>query len=146
MSKNFHPSAVCEIILMKISRFTVVTHYRQSSSCTHVAAVLHALIAITQTKFRLQPALSIDDEDKVLPVTSYACQWKPPRKCKESTMKIKAKCNRARSLGPWSSGPWSSGPRVLGSWVPGPRVPGPVFIVIPPVEGQSVRLAQSLAF
>ena len=35
---------------------------------------------------------------------------------------IKAKCNRARSLGPWSLGP-----RVLGSlrpWVLGPRVPG----------------------
>ena len=46
---------------------------------------------MTQTEFRLQAALptsSIDDEDKVLPVTSYACQWKPPRKRKESTMKM----------------------------------------------------------
>lgn len=46
---------------------------------------------MTQTEFQLQPALptsSIDDEDEVLPVTSYACQWKPPRTHKENTMKM----------------------------------------------------------
>ena len=50
-----------------------------SSSCTHVSALLHALVALTQTEFQLHPDLcdsSNDDENKPLPVTSYACQWK----------------------------------------------------------------------
>ena len=56
-----------------------------------MSALLHALVAMTQTEFQLCPDLptsSIDNEDEVLPATSYACQWKPPKKCKESTMKM----------------------------------------------------------
>ena len=29
-----------------------------------------------------------DQEDEVLPVTSYACKWKPPRKRKETTLQF----------------------------------------------------------
>ena len=56
-----------------------------------MSALLHALAALTQTEFRLQPdrlPSSTGDEDNPLPVTSYACQWKPPRKRKESTLKM----------------------------------------------------------
>lgn len=56
-----------------------------------MSALLHALVAMTQTEFQLCPDLaisSIDEEDEVLPVTSYACQWKPPKKRKGSTMKM----------------------------------------------------------
>lgn len=56
-----------------------------------MSALLHALVAMTQTEFQLQPDLStssIDIEDEVLPITSYACQWKAPRKRKESMTKM----------------------------------------------------------
>ena len=64
--------------------------YRNSASCTHVSALLHALAAMTQLEFQLRPhlpTLSLDKEDE-LPVTSYPCQWKPPKKRKESTLKM----------------------------------------------------------
>ena len=45
---------------------------------------------MTPVAFQLQPgnrSLSEEDEDN-LPVTSYACQWKPPKKRKESNLQI----------------------------------------------------------
>ena len=59
---------------------------RQSSSCVHVSAVLHALTELTPKR-----ALPLDfehsnDEEEILPVTSQLCRWNVPRKHKESTM------------------------------------------------------------
>ena len=54
--------------------------HRSSASCTHVSALLQALVAITPVAFQLQtsggPSTSVVC-DKSLPVTSYVCQWKP---------------------------------------------------------------------
>ena len=47
---------------------------RKSATCTHVSALLHALVAMTPTPFN--PSCSGDSEVEDLPVTSYPCQWK----------------------------------------------------------------------
>ena len=64
---------------------------RKSASCTHVSAVLHALAALSPASFQLRPnsspANDSDDEDST-PVTSLPCQWKRPKKRKESTLPI----------------------------------------------------------
>ena len=63
--------------------------HRQSASCTHVSAVLHALSGLNPTSFRLQPNLpTVTSEDDIeeVPVTSLPCQWKPPKRRKESTL------------------------------------------------------------
>ena len=56
--------------------------------------MLHALVAMTAKSFPLQPALSsttsADEEDEVMPVTSYLCQWKVPKKRKESNLPMSA--------------------------------------------------------
>ena len=64
-------------------------HYRKSANCTHVSAVLHALTGLNPTSFNLNPRLppAIDDDDDEMPVT-LPCQWKAPKKRKESTMPL----------------------------------------------------------
>ena len=66
--------------------------FRKSASCTHVSALLHALTALAAPRFQLQPSeagqMVADESDDVTPVTSLPCQWKPPRKRKESTMRV----------------------------------------------------------
>lgn len=61
---------------------------RRSASCTHVSAVLHALVAMTVKHFQVQPSLSstldADGDSDAMPITSYLCQWKVPKKRKES--------------------------------------------------------------
>ena len=59
----------------------------KSSSCTH------ALTELQPTSFQLQPNVlpptAPDDNDvESVPVTSLPCQWKPPKKRKESTLRI----------------------------------------------------------
>ena len=62
---------------------------RKSASRTHVSTLLHALVAITPTWFPDPSSVGEDQEEtEIFPVTSYACQWKPPRKRKESYTKI----------------------------------------------------------
>ena len=62
---------------------------RKSASCTHVSALLHAVASLTAPHFQLQPTdfpgASSSDEQAV-PITSRLCQWKAPRKKKESSM------------------------------------------------------------
>ena len=60
--------------------------YRKSATCTHVSALLHALVAMTPT--HLKPGRSRYDVDEDLPVTSYPCQWKEPCKRKQSNLNI----------------------------------------------------------
>ena len=63
---------------------------RKSASCTHVS-VLHALVALSPHPVQGQTTTTssqADKEDEPLPITSFACQWKPPRKHKESNLQI----------------------------------------------------------
>ena len=57
-----------------------------SASCTHVSALLHALVAMSPTE--QFPHASTDDIEDDLPCTSYPCQWKKPRSRKETNLKI----------------------------------------------------------
>jgi len=50
-----------------------------------VSALLHALVAMTPTQFN--PS-TLDEAEEELPVTSYPCQWKPPRQRKQSNTRI----------------------------------------------------------
>ena len=60
---------------------------RNSASCTHVLALLHALASLTSPQFSLAPSNSDEcPDEEVLPITSLPCRWKPPKKRKESTM------------------------------------------------------------
>ena len=69
-----------------------VFSYRKSASCTHVSAVLHALCALAPAAFQVQPnhSLANIDEggDDSVPVTSLPCQWRAPKKRKESMLPI----------------------------------------------------------
>ena len=65
---------------------------RKSASCTHVAAVLHALVALHPTTFNVGNTSSAtaddSDDEHAIPVTSLPCQWKCPKKRKESALPI----------------------------------------------------------
>ena len=74
--------------------FLLFTH-RESASCTHISGLLHGLVAMTPANFTStitsdQTVESHDNDDgaETLPVTSFACQWKPPRKRKDSVLKF----------------------------------------------------------
>ena len=62
--------------------------FRKSASCTHVSALLHALVAITTSGKQPIEVQSADevDEEEAQPVTSYLCQWKVPKNRKESNV------------------------------------------------------------
>ena len=66
---------------------TISLLYRKSTSCTHVSGLLHALVAVGPVDFQAPPGASAIAEE-LLPVTSFACQWKPLRKRKEATLKM----------------------------------------------------------
>ena len=86
---------VCVYICMCVHVFCVYyLHFcsifsnRESASCTHVSAVLHALASVNPTSFNLKPNIhsaGVTDGDEV-PVTSLPCLWKAPRKRKQSTI------------------------------------------------------------
>ena len=62
---------------------------RLSASCTHISALLHALVAMTPTEFLQQPSADpLGDDNECLPCTSYPCQWKQPKKQKESNLQM----------------------------------------------------------
>ena len=63
---------------------------RKSASCTRVSGLLHALVAMSPSfpsHSVMDPSTS-EPEEEALPITSYVCQWKPPRKRKESTLQM----------------------------------------------------------
>ena len=69
-----------------ISRLHCST-YGQSASCTHISALLHALSAVNP-RVPTIPHISDSAVEDEIPCTSLPCQWKPPRKRKESTLRI----------------------------------------------------------
>jgi len=81
--------------LATIKKATCECAAGESASCTHVSGLLHALAAITPANVTSTstPDETIgsddnDDEPESLPVTSFACKWKPPRKRKECVLKF----------------------------------------------------------
>ena len=67
--------------------------YRLSASCTHISGLLHALAALAPTQ--LTPPSSAagfskatEENEDILPVTSYPCKWKAPKKRKQSNLKM----------------------------------------------------------
>ena len=58
----------------------------KSVSCTHVSALLHALSVLHAPSAFEPPMQEVDSDDESLPCTSQPCCWKPPKKCKESTL------------------------------------------------------------
>ena len=89
MSIRFQFSHQC--VYFRFDRLLIVFIHRKSASCTHVSALMHALVAMTQSEFKLQqvvPMSRAEDEEEALPITSYPCQWKPPKKRKESNMQM----------------------------------------------------------
>ena len=68
---------------------TLLFSHSVSASCTHVSGLLHALVSITQEPFAAASGMSeTEDEETPLPITSFACAWKPPRKRKETNARI----------------------------------------------------------
>ena len=58
----------------------------ESASCTHVSGLLHALVAMCPSKLEFISAATTSEDP--LPVTSYPCQWKLPRKRKDNSAKV----------------------------------------------------------
>ena len=69
-----------------------IQFYRKSASCTYVSALLHALSAL-HAPSAFEPSIQRvdsddDDDEESLPCTSQPCRWKPPKKCKESVLRL----------------------------------------------------------
>ena len=64
---------------------------RKSASCTHVSGLLHALVGLAPAQFQdstKEPSTQVGHSEEPLPITSFECQWKPPRTRKESNLRI----------------------------------------------------------
>ena len=62
---------------------------RKSASCTHVSAMLHALVAMSPIHFVASSDMAfLEGDDEAIPVTSLPCRWKVPKARKESNLKI----------------------------------------------------------
>ena len=73
----------CDYKLIEIYNYFV---FRKSASCTHVSGLLHALVAMTRSELWSRMSSETGEEEQVLPITSYACQWNVPKKRKESSL------------------------------------------------------------
>ena len=66
--------------------------FRLSASCIHVSRLLHALAALVPTQLPPLTATgysaSTEKSEVNLHVTSYPCQWKAPRKRKQSNLQM----------------------------------------------------------
>ena len=60
---------------------------RKSVACTHASSLLYALASLAPARFQVTPSTT-DDMESPLPITSYICKWKAPKKRKESNMKM----------------------------------------------------------
>ena len=71
----------CQFCLPLIQE--LLSFCRESASCTHVSAVLlHALVAMSPPQLTGPRRDDTGGDDEALPVTSFACTWKQPRKRK----------------------------------------------------------------
>ena len=77
----------CQFCLPLIQEL-LLSFCRESASCTHVSAVLHALVAMSPPQLSGPRRDDTGGDDEALPITSFTCIWKPPRKRKESTLQV----------------------------------------------------------
>ena len=76
-------------ISLSLSHTHTHTHTRRSASCTHVSGLLHTLVNLTPINYHdLADTSPSAEDDEAVPVTSLECQWRRPRKRKESNLKI----------------------------------------------------------
>ena len=71
-------------------KYKIYLFCRKSATCTHVSALLHALVVLSPSE-SIPPVVADrreDDSGDDLPVTSYRCQWVQPRKRKQSSTKM----------------------------------------------------------
>ena len=64
---------------------------RKSTSFTHVSALLHAFVGLTSSEHVQQQSKDsneVEEEDEVLSVMLFLCQWKVPKKRKESNKEM----------------------------------------------------------
>lgn len=86
---NVLPGMTLLSLLSWLIYFHQYFYCRKSASCTHVSAVLHALCALAPATFPVQATSASDEGDNdEVPVTSLPCQWKAPKKRKESVVPI----------------------------------------------------------
>ena len=90
--RSFTCTYLTPSIMLPVISYTCIFH-RKCASCTHVSALLQALVAMTPTRFLLQ-STETEEYEEALPVTSYACQWKAPRKRKESNLPTSEGCQK----------------------------------------------------
>ena len=52
--------------------------FSKSASCTHVSALLLALLIMSESELPLfnNPTAATESEEEVIPITWYACEWK----------------------------------------------------------------------
>ena len=85
---HMHVCACVLCILLIVFLFLVFSN-RESASCTHVSAVLHALASVNPTSLNLKPNIhSAGVTGDEVPVTSLPCLWKAPRKRKQSSLPL----------------------------------------------------------
>lgn len=53
-----------------------------------MSGLLHALVAMSKSELWSRVGSEVGDDEDVLPITSYACQWNIPKKRKESTLRF----------------------------------------------------------
>ena len=75
---------------VSLNHIIIFVDYRKSATCTHVSGLLHALVSLVPAQFQAEPSTTstANDVEPPLPITSYTCKWKAPRKRKESNMKM----------------------------------------------------------
>ena len=77
------------LTLIIIILFIILLFCSKLASCTNVSALLHALASLTTShQQHVGDSLTLSDDEETLPITSYLCQWKAPRKRMESNLPI----------------------------------------------------------
>ena len=75
-------------IYMYLHMYVMCIMFKMSASCTHASALLQALVAATFSDFTIRSTSSASHSEEDLPVISYSCQWKAPKKHKQSTLRF----------------------------------------------------------
>lgn len=88
---------ICAYIIILLFFFFI----RMSASCTHVSALLHALVAATFIEFTIRPTSSASNSEEDLPVTSYPCQWKAPKNANRAPFTLPILCLKNMRMARW---------------------------------------------
>ena len=69
-------------VSLNLKHNLIIFNCRKSATCAHVSGLLHALVSLAPAQFQATPSTT-DDVESPLPITSYTCNWKVPKKRKE---------------------------------------------------------------